>query len=196
MSFYSPHALDIWHSFQSLELVCGLLSDPDYVQLLNATKDKNNQALVSRFVACISSPFTLCESPTISLIPSYRKDWMSPSDLPAKLNATISPMLSLRTTCDTFMKDITTRHAKLDKALPADSHAKGCLAIQHPTFICEIKMDGERMLAHVKRGIVTIQTRNNVWYSPLYSPALGPSIREAISEFDVDIILDGEILAW
>ena len=71
MSFYSPHgmcsifmfcrgqclifillktALDIWHSFQSLELVCGLLSDPDYVRLLNATKDKNNQALVSRFV--------------------------------------------------------------------------------------------------------------------------------------------------
>lgn len=32
--------------------------------------------------------------------------------------------------------------------------------------------------------------------SPLYSPAVGPAIRAAISKYDVDVILDGEILAW
>lgn len=35
-----------------------------------------------------------------------------------------------------------------------------------------------------------------MWYSPLYSPALGPALRAAISRFDVDVILDGEIVAW
>lgn len=32
--------------------------------------------------------------------------------------------------------------------------------------------------------------------SPLYSPALGPALRAAISQHDVDVILDGEIVAW
>jgi len=79
-------------------------------------------------------------------------------------------------------------------------------------------MDGERHLVHVNRGIVTIQTKNNVWqvssiilsrkdfknrshicsnrYSDIYSPALGPSIREALGNYDVDVILDGEVLAF
>ena len=57
-------------------------------------------------------------------------------------------------------------------------------------------MDGERDLVHIKRGVVTIQTRNRVWYSPLYSPAIGPALRAAISAYDVDVILDGEMIAW
>lgn len=57
-------------------------------------------------------------------------------------------------------------------------------------------MDGERDLVHIKRGIVTIQTRNGTWYSPLYSPAIGPSLRAAIAAYDVDVILDGEMIAW
>lgn len=43
---------------------------------------------------------------------------------------------------------------------------------------------------------MTIQTRNGTWYSPLYSPAIGPSLRAAISGYDVDVILDGEMIAW
>ena len=35
-----------------------------------------------------------------------------------------------------------------------------------------------------------------MWYSPLYSPALGPALRAAISRHDVDVILDGEVVAW
>jgi hypothetical protein len=41
-----------------------------------------------------------------------------------------------------------------------------------------------------------IQTRRGNWYSQLYSPVLGPFIREAVGDFDVDVILDGEVIAW
>lgn len=32
--------------------------------------------------------------------------------------------------------------------------------------------------------------------SPPYSPIVGPALRRAISNYDVDVILDGEVLAW
>ena len=57
-------------------------------------------------------------------------------------------------------------------------------------------MDGERDLIHIKRGIVTVCTRRGTWYSPIYSPAIGPSLRAAIAAYDVDVILDGEMIAW
>jgi hypothetical protein len=65
---------------------------------------------------------------------------MTPSNLPAQLQNTISPMLSRRTSFQTFLKEIALRHSQLDKALPADSPAKSCLAIKHPAFACEIKV--------------------------------------------------------
>lgn len=37
---------------------------------------------------------------------------------------------------------------------------------------------------------------NFIEFSPLYSPALGPALRAAISKYDVDVILDGEVVAW
>jgi hypothetical protein len=33
-------------------------------------------------------------------------------------------------------------------------------------------------------------------YSHLYSPAIGPALRKAIGNYDVDVILDGEIISW
>jgi len=35
-----------------------------------------------------------------------------------------------------------------------------------------------------------------VWYSDLYSPIIGPPLRRAIAKYDVDVILDGEVIAW
>lgn len=42
------------------------------------------------------------------------------------------------------------------------------------------------------------ETHTDIYFefSPLYSPALGPALRKAISEYDVDVILDGEVVAW
>ena len=65
---------------------------------------------------------------------------MTPSTLPAVIQKTISPMLSRRTTFHTFLKEIAHRHNQLNKALPAESPAKDCLAIRHPAVACEIKV--------------------------------------------------------
>ena len=70
------------------------------------------------------------------------------------------------------------------------------LSLKFPTFINEVKLDGERMLVHVKRGVVTMQTRQSNWYSNVYAPVIGPPLRKALAGYDVDCILDGEIIAW
>ena len=174
LGFLSPHAVDIHNSANSLKELCTLLSDPDYVKLLNATVEKNTQDIME----------------------NNRSIWMSRSLLSAVIQKTLSPMLSRRTGFDTFLKEVAHRHNQLDKALPSDSPAKSCLAIRHPAFLSEIKMDGERMMVHIKRGVVTMQTRRGVWYSPCYSPAIGPTLRTAIAAYDVDVILDGEMISW
>ena len=43
-------------------------------------------------------------------------------------------------TFHTFLKEISYRHSQMDKALPAESPAKGCMAIRHPAIVCEIKV--------------------------------------------------------
>lgn len=174
LAYLSPYAQAIHNSANSLKELCTLLSDPEYVRLLKSTVEKNTQDIME----------------------NNRNIWMTPSHLPAVIQKTLSPMLSRRTGFDTFLREVAHRHGQLDKVLPADSPAKGCLAIKHPAFACEIKMDGERDLVHIKRGIVTIQTRRGTWYSPIYSPAIGPSLRAAIAAYDVDVIFDGEMIAW
>mmetsp|Transcript_7253 Transcript_7253/g.11900 ORF Transcript_7253/g.11900 Transcript_7253/m.11900 type:complete len:1401 (+) Transcript_7253:1066-5268(+) len=173
LGYWHPHAMEMYNSNNKLESVCSRLSDPVYLRLLNAKLENSAE----------------------DALEGSRADWMTRSTLPAKLQQTISPMLSLRTSFETFLTEVADRHHKLDNILPDEASSKSCLAIRHPAFACEIKMDGERDLIHIKRGEVTIQTRNNVWYSPLYSPALGPYLRKAL-RYDVDVILDGEVLAW
>jgi hypothetical protein len=42
-----------------------------------------------------------------------------------------------------------------------------------------------------------ILTRSFTWIcSQRYSPTLGPSLRRAIASYDIDVILDGEVMAW
>lgn len=125
-----------------------------------------------------------------------RMNHLPKSNEPAALNSTIAPMLSMRTSFDTFLVDIQKRHKAYTDLLEKDDPLRSSLCLKHPVFSCEIKMDGERILSHVKRGIVKIQTRNSVWYSKLYSPVLGPSLRRAIEKYDVDVILDGEVISW
>mgnify|MGYP001309688408 FL=1 len=68
--------------------------------------------------------------------------------------------------------------------------------LRHPPIVLENKLDGERHLVHVKRGIITINSRNSNWYSEIYSPVIGPHIRRAMQKWDVDVILDGEMTGW
>ena len=173
LGYWHPHAMEIYNSNNKLESVCTRLSDPVYLRLLNAMLKKSAEDAME----------------------GNREQWMTRSNLPAKLEQTISPMLSLKTTFHSFLTEIADRHHKLDDILPDEAPSKSCLALRHPTFACEIKMDGERSLCHIKRGKVTFQTRSAVWYSNIYSPALAPHFRKAL-RYDVDVILDGEVLAW
>lgn len=118
------------------------------------------------------------------------------------LGDTISPMLAHRTSFESAMTDIETRHRKFAKELSEEEEDEvsnkfaNSLALRFPTFVCEVKLDGQRMLVHVKRGIVTMQTRNGVWFSNLYGPVLAPAVRKALAKYDVDVILDGEVISW
>ena len=41
--------------------------------------------------------------------------------------------------------------------LEIDDINRSRLALQFPAFVCEVKLDGERILSHINRGIVTMQ---------------------------------------
>jgi ATP-dependent DNA ligase len=69
----------------------------------------------------------------------------------------ISPMLAQRTSFESAMSDITERHRNFAKDLAEDAPGANSLALKFPTFLCEVKLDGERFLAHVNRGVVTMQ---------------------------------------
>jgi len=71
------------------------------------------------------------------------------------------------------------------------------LSLQFPALTVEIKLDGERFVIHIRDGKVTMNTRNSTWYSELYAPVLGPSLRRALAKYpNVNVILDGEIESW
>lgn len=117
------------------------------------------------------------------------------------LGNTISPMLANRTSFESALTDTENRHFNHAKKLAEEEDEDSIklansLAIKFPTFICEVKLDGERMLVHVNRGLVTIQTRSSKWYSNIYGPTIAPAIRRALAKYDVDVILDGEMIAW
>lgn len=105
-------------------------------------------------------------------------------------------MLSMRTSFDTFLIDIQKRHKSYISTLDKSDPLKSSLNLKHPAFSCEIKMDGERILCHMKKGTVKIQTRNSVWYTKIYSPVLGPPLRRSLGSYNVDIIFDGEVISW
>lgn len=109
----------------------------------------------------------------------------------AILGNTIAPMLALKVYFRDAMAELCRGHRAYAKQTGIN-----LLPLKNPAILCEVKLDGERMVVHVRRGIVTMQTRRGRWYSDLYSPVLAPSIRRAIAKWDVDVIFDGEVIAW
>lgn len=59
-----------------------------------------------------------------------------------------------------------------------------------PDFLYEVKLDGYRIIAYVKKGKVKLSSRSGLDYTKNY-----PSIAEALSNFEQDVILDGELVA-
>lgn len=84
-----------------------------------------------------------------------------------------APMLSDRTNFPQLLTDLKKRVLNNPAVLKI---AAGCtpaaykerlqampLNLKHPPFLAEIKLDGERMMFHVKRGIVQVHSRRANW---------------------------------
>jgi hypothetical protein len=121
---------------------------------------------------------------------------MDESVTKAVLGNTISPMLSSKTSFAMAMTELSDIHHKAIKSFASDDRRRTYLPIIQPCFMAKFKLDGERIVCHINQGRITMQTRNDVWYSDLYCPCLAPAIRKAMSKWDVNVILDGEVLSW
>lgn len=93
------------------------------------------------------------------LVQNNRSLHLPKNSEPAVLNHTISPMLSLRTSFESILSDLQVRHETYAELLKKNNPLKTCLALKFPAFTCEVKLDGERLLAHVHRGVVKVQVR-------------------------------------
>jgi bifunctional non-homologous end joining protein LigD len=58
-----------------------------------------------------------------------------------------------------------------------------------PSWSYEVKWDGYRALAYIKKGVATLSSRNNKSFTEKYYP-----LTEALSAWEQDAVLDGEIL--
>ena len=68
-------------------------------------------------------------------------------------------MLAQRTTFSKALTDIAERHRSYREKLTGDDPELSNLSLMYPTFMCEVKLDGERMVVHMNRGTVTMQVR-------------------------------------
>jgi bifunctional non-homologous end joining protein LigD len=59
-----------------------------------------------------------------------------------------------------------------------------------PDFLYEVKLDGYRIMAYVQNGKVRLASRSGLDYTAKY-----PSIEHELSQFNFDVILDGELVA-
>ena len=176
LGWYSPYSMELWNAHNSLKNLCDTLADPHYHDIRQhqeqLIREEEQQAMnsVSRW---------------------------QPQTQPAMLGCTISPMLSNRVSFANCMTQIQWNHVEYLKQQQQSSWTYIPLSLKFPTVAVELKVDGERMLIHVAEDqTVTMHTRNGKWYSQLYSPVLGPAIRRAISNYNVSVILDGEVVAW
>ncbi len=69
-----------------------------------------------------------------------------------------------------------------------------CTLIKEPfnneNFLYEVKLDGYRVIAYVKKKKATLSSRSGLDYSKYYKPVV-----DELSSFDVDVVLDGEVVA-
>jgi hypothetical protein len=146
LRWYHPLAIHFWASHNSLKSVCNNLCDAQSDELRNLmTSDRDaNDGVVQVGVS--------------SYMPTF--------PLSIEIGVLFSPMKSERTGFQRVLSDVSKRHrgflvSEEGKKLNMDSS----LAIKHPAFCIETKLDGERMLVHIHRdGRVKFHSRSANWY--------------------------------
>jgi DNA ligase-4 len=168
LRMWSPYAIELYSAHNSLKSLCDKLANPEYEE-----SRKKQEELERKMNQGLSSRW-------------------DPQSQPVILGNVLSPMLSSKLTFEKCMTQISGNHIDYLKISPE----KDYLALKFPVVCAEVKLDGERMLVHVRNGKVTMHTRNGNWYSELYGPLLGSPLRRALSKYKVDVVLDGEVMAW
>jgi DNA ligase-4 len=131
---------------------------------------------------------------SILTLDSFRH-WLERTNGHAVLGNTIAPMLALKVYFRNALAELARPHREYAKR-NVEKQQRHLLSLKNPAFIAEVKLDGERMVVHVEQGKVTMHTRRGRWYSDLYSPVLAPPIRRALQRYNVNVVLDGEVIAW
>jgi len=170
----SPYATDLWNAHNNLQRICTALADPTFTDRRGRMEEiRKNQR-------------------------QERESIWEPQVQPAELGNTLSPMISTRSSFEKLMTQTQAHHeVYLKKIYPTSSKTHRPLSLQFPALTAEIKLDGERMIIHIKNGRVRMNTRNSKWYSELYGPVIGPSLRRSLSKYpNINVILDGEIESW
>jgi len=128
-------AEDLYGANKSLRSLCTTLSDPHWVSIrqnqINEFQKKERE--------------------------SYRINHIPKPVEKAQIGNTITPMLSKRTSFSTAIHDMEFRHSDFRKEAPDSTIGLNSLAMRFPAFLCEEKLDGERMIIHVNRGNVSMQ---------------------------------------
>jgi len=174
-------AMDLYRMNNNLKSVCTTLCNPNWIKR-HRKETKRDGDLGRRNKTRIT--------------------WMEMTSGDVMLGNTIGPMLALKAHFSNALAELCRYHREHVKKTfrkndMEDEENIDYLPFQHPAIICEVKLDGERMVVHVQKGIVTMHSRRGCWYSNIYSPVLAPAIRRALSQWnDVSVILDGEVIAW
>ena len=69
----------------------------------------------------------------------------------------------MKTSFENILTDLQKRHRAYTEVLDKDDPLRTCLALKFPAFTCEVKLDGERLLAHMKKGVVKVHVSSFVW---------------------------------
>jgi DNA ligase-4 len=146
LRWYHPLAITLWTSHNSLKAVCNKLCDAESAEIramMTGEKDANGGKE---------------QVGLASYMPTFR--------LPIKIGVYFSPMKSERTGFQRVLSDVSKRH----RGFLESEEGKGLgvdwsLAVKHPAFCIETKLDGDRMLVHIQRGgIVKIHSRSANWF--------------------------------
>jgi hypothetical protein len=144
---------------QNLELVCAQLGDNEYMR-----RKKVKEDAILRF-----------ENDTAIQNAFQNTSWQRTDAV--QCGTIFAPMLSDRTSFPQLLTDLKKRVLNNPAVLKIAAGSTPAaykerllglpLNLKHPPFIAEIKMDGERMMFHLKRGVCTVHSRRANWYSEL-----------------------------
>ncbi len=127
--------------------------------------------------------------------PKKTKSAPAPEKSPAKQKGKVSSASKAEKLEQTLEQDVSALLAKAKKGrMPKD--IKPMLAtlvdkpFDDPDWVYEVKWDGYRALAFIQKGKVRLLSRNNKSFDEKFYP-----IHQILSGWDVDILIDGEIVA-